>query len=181
MWGVRRGFSPSDASRAIGGGTAPPRAGTLAPEHPYWTQFARALAPIGAADGKLIAEILEYSPSSPMRVVDIACGHGHYGISVAKRNPLAEIFAQDWPDVLEVAVANARASSPTRNEPLAGRHRDGATYRRGGGFGHGCGGRKSRRIRPWLLGPRCSNSRDLGLPRRIAGRGAGLPERLADG
>src|SRR5260370_12019253 len=27
---------------------------------------------------------------------------------MAKQNPLAEIFAQDWPAVLEVAVANAR-------------------------------------------------------------------------
>jgi cyclopropane fatty-acyl-phospholipid synthase-like methyltransferase len=43
-----------------------------------------------------------------MRVLDIACGHGHYGIAIAKQNPLAEIFAQDWPAVLEVAVANAR-------------------------------------------------------------------------
>lgn len=90
------------------GGTVLPRAGTLAPEHPYWLQFARALAPIGAANAALLAKLLEYPPSVPIRVLDIACGHGHYGIAIAKQNPLAEIFAQDWPAVLEVALANAR-------------------------------------------------------------------------
>src|SRR5712692_8221668 len=90
------------------GGTALPRAGTLAPEHSYWQQFARALAPIGAANARLLANVLEYPPSLPVRVLDIACGHGHYGIAIAKQHPLAEIFAQDWPAVLEMAVANAR-------------------------------------------------------------------------
>jgi cyclopropane fatty-acyl-phospholipid synthase-like methyltransferase len=50
----------------------------------------------------------------PIRVLDIACGHGHYGIAIAKQNPLAEIFAQDWPAVLEVAVANARNGGISR-------------------------------------------------------------------
>ena len=90
------------------GGTVLPRAGTLAPEHPYWLHFARALAPIGAANATLLAKLLEYPRSVPIRVLDIACGHGHYGIAIAKQNPLAEIFAQDWPAVLEVAVTNAR-------------------------------------------------------------------------
>lgn len=90
------------------GGTVLPHAGTLAPEHPYWPQFARARAPIGAANARSLATLLGPYASGPMRILDIACGHGHYGIALAKQNPLAEIFAQDWPAVLEVAVANAR-------------------------------------------------------------------------
>jgi cyclopropane fatty-acyl-phospholipid synthase-like methyltransferase len=89
------------------GGTALPRAGTLAPDHPYWSQFARALAPVGAATARLLANRLEYPPTVPIRVLDVACGHGHYGIAIAKRNSLAEIFALDWPAVLELALANA--------------------------------------------------------------------------
>jgi len=90
------------------GGTALASAGTLAPEHPCWVQFARARAPIGAANGKRLATLLGSSSSGAIRVLDIACGHGHYGIAIAKANPRAEIFAQDWPAVLDVAVGNAR-------------------------------------------------------------------------
>jgi SAM-dependent methyltransferase len=90
------------------GGTALPGAGTVASEHPYWTQFARALAPIGAANAALLTNLLELSSSAPMRILDVACGHGHYGIAIAKQNPRVEVFAQDWPAVLEVAIGNAR-------------------------------------------------------------------------
>ncbi len=42
-----------------------------------------------------------------MKVLDIAAGHGLYGIAVAAHNPAAEIVAVDWKNVLEVAVENA--------------------------------------------------------------------------
>jgi cyclopropane fatty-acyl-phospholipid synthase-like methyltransferase len=90
------------------GGTALASAGTLAPEHPYWVQFARARGAIGAANGRRLATLLDSSSSGTMRVLDIACGHGHHGIAIAKANPRAQIFAQDWPAVLDVAVGNAR-------------------------------------------------------------------------
>jgi 2-polyprenyl-3-methyl-5-hydroxy-6-metoxy-1,4-benzoquinol methylase len=44
----------------------------------------------------------------PIRVLDIAAGHGLFGIEVAKRNPEARIVALDWAPVLEVAKSNAR-------------------------------------------------------------------------
>ena len=90
------------------GGTALASAGSLAPEHPCWVQFARARAPIGASNGKRLATLLDSASAGAMRVLDIACGHGHHGIAIAKSNPRAEIFAQDWPAVLDVAVGNAR-------------------------------------------------------------------------
>jgi 2-polyprenyl-3-methyl-5-hydroxy-6-metoxy-1,4-benzoquinol methylase len=103
------------------GGTALPQGGTLAPRHPYWVQFARALAPVGAAHAELLARTLDYSRSEPIRLLDIACGHGHYGIAIAKQNPRAEVFAQDWPTVLEVAVKTAReAGLSQRYHPIAG-------------------------------------------------------------
>jgi 2-polyprenyl-3-methyl-5-hydroxy-6-metoxy-1,4-benzoquinol methylase len=40
-------------------------------------------------------------------VLDIAAGHGMYGITLAKRNPNARIVALDWHRVLEVALENA--------------------------------------------------------------------------
>ena len=46
--------------------------------------------------------------AGPVRVLDIAAGHGLFGIEVAKQNPQAASSALDWAPVLEVAKANAR-------------------------------------------------------------------------
>jgi ubiquinone/menaquinone biosynthesis C-methylase UbiE len=46
-----------------------------------------------------------------VRVLDIAAGHGLFGIGVARHNPKAEIVALDWPRVLEVAQENAIAAN----------------------------------------------------------------------
>lgn len=42
-----------------------------------------------------------------IRVLDIAAGHGLFGIAMAKSSPMAEITALDWPNVLAVAKENA--------------------------------------------------------------------------
>ncbi len=38
----------------------------------------------------------------PMRVLDVACGSGVWGIAVAEANPAARVTAQDFPKVLEL-------------------------------------------------------------------------------
>jgi ubiquinone/menaquinone biosynthesis C-methylase UbiE len=43
-----------------------------------------------------------------MRVLDIAAGHGLFGILIAQHNPKAQITALDWPNVLAVATGNAQ-------------------------------------------------------------------------
>ena len=43
-----------------------------------------------------------------MKVLDIAAGHGMFGITFAQHHPGAEVFAVDWPNVLEVAKENAQ-------------------------------------------------------------------------
>ena len=48
--------------------------------------------------------------TGPLKVLDIAAGHGLFGITIAQRNPKAEIFAADWPAVLAVATENARCA-----------------------------------------------------------------------
>ena len=56
-----------------------------------------------------------------MRVLDIAAGHGLFGIEVARQNPNAHIVALDWPMVLEVATENAaKAGVSSRYELLPG-------------------------------------------------------------
>ena len=50
------------------------------------------------------------APGRKWKVLDIAAGHGMFGVTIAKHNPNAEIFALDWAPVLEVAAENARAA-----------------------------------------------------------------------
>jgi ubiquinone/menaquinone biosynthesis C-methylase UbiE len=42
-----------------------------------------------------------------LKILDIAAGHGLYGIAFAEKNPSAQIVALDWPTVLVVARENA--------------------------------------------------------------------------
>lgn len=92
------------------GGTALEAEGTLAPEHPVWVEFARAMVPGGAFMGPLLARLLDVQASGALKVLDVAAGHGLYGIAVASQNPTAEIVALDWPNVLAVAREHAEAA-----------------------------------------------------------------------
>jgi predicted nicotinamide N-methyase len=89
------------------GGTVLPEEGALAPEHPMWLKFARAMAPMMALPAQLIAELVDNEPDRKLNVLDVAAGHGLFGVAFAQRNPQANIVAQDWPNVLEVAKENA--------------------------------------------------------------------------
>jgi ubiquinone/menaquinone biosynthesis C-methylase UbiE len=89
------------------GGTLAPQDGALAPEHPMWVQFARSMAPMMMMPAQLIAGIANGEMLRRLKVLDIAAGHGMFGITIAQRNPEAEIVALDWPNVLEVAKENA--------------------------------------------------------------------------
>jgi ubiquinone/menaquinone biosynthesis C-methylase UbiE len=89
------------------GGTAIDNDGSLAPEHPMWVNFARAMAPLAGLTARLMVNAM--APLGPIRgsVLDIAAGHGLFGITVAQHHPEARIVALDWSNVLEVAKENA--------------------------------------------------------------------------
>lgn len=81
-------------------------AGNMGPDDPVWVDFAKWMAPMmHLPAGALALHVSE--PGRRMKVLDIAAGHGIYGIAVARHNPQAEIVAVDWKNVLEVALANA--------------------------------------------------------------------------
>lgn len=82
----------------------------IAPENPIWVEFARSMAPMMRPFAEPLAKLLGVAFGAKLRVLDIAAGHGLFGIAVAKLNPNAEIFAVDWPNVLEVAKENAEAA-----------------------------------------------------------------------
>lgn len=90
------------------GRTVLPGQGTVEPENPIWVEFAQSMAPMMAPmAGPLGAMVLE-GRSGPMRVLDIAAGHGLFGIEIAKQNPQAHVTGLDWAPVLRVALENAR-------------------------------------------------------------------------
>ncbi len=98
------------------GGTVVSAEGTLAPEHPIWVEFARAMAPMMALPAELIAKLVGADAGPKWKVLDIAAGHGLFGIALARHNPNAEVVALDWPNVLAVARETAQAAG------LAGRY-----------------------------------------------------------
>ena len=89
------------------GGTTDTEGGTVAPDNPIWVQFARAMAPMMAMPAQMLAKLVDPAPASELKILDIAAGHGLYGIAFATNNKEAEITALDWPKVLEVAKENA--------------------------------------------------------------------------
>ncbi len=92
------------------GGTAVGGQHTIAPEHPVWVEFARAMAPFARVTGRLLANLLQANAGVPWRVLDVAAGHGMFGITLLEENPRAEVVALDWANVLPVAIANAAAA-----------------------------------------------------------------------
>lgn len=103
------------------GRTYLPGSGTVEPENPIWVTFAENMAPMmGPMAAPLGAMVLKGS-GEPMRVLDIAAGHGLFGIEIAKQNPDAHVTGLDWAPVLRVALKNAeKAGVQDRYDMLPG-------------------------------------------------------------
>jgi len=82
--------------------------GTLARENPDWVRFAKAMMPLMQMPAEIMATELRKGGEA-QKVLDVAAGHGIFGIAVAKQNPAAHVYAADWKNVLEVASKNAQA------------------------------------------------------------------------
>jgi len=92
------------------GGSLEDDRATIEPDNPVWVEFARSMAPLQKIAAEGVASALHADAGEKWKVLDIAAGHGMYGVTIAKHNPNAEIYAVDWPSVLEVARENARAA-----------------------------------------------------------------------
>jgi SAM-dependent methyltransferase len=90
------------------GGVPPSGDNSVADENPIWVEFARSMGPMMVPAAHAIADLVA-GTSGALNVLDIAAGHGLFGITIAQRNPLAQIVAADWPAVLEVASEHARS------------------------------------------------------------------------
>jgi len=90
------------------GGTAISQEGTVSADNPIWVKFARGMAGMMMMPSQQIAKLVDPQADKPLKVLDIAAGHGMFGIAFAMNNPKAEVIAVDWPNVLKVASENAQ-------------------------------------------------------------------------
>jgi len=103
------------------GRTTLPGDGSVEPENPLWVEFAESMTPMMGPVAGPMADLVLEGKSGPMRVLDIAAGHGLFGIAVAQKNPQARIVGLDWAAVLQVAKRNAeKAGVQDRYEVLPG-------------------------------------------------------------
>jgi hypothetical protein len=93
------------------GGTAHSAEGTVSHDNPVWVPFAREMAALMRLPAVLLSQLVEVDATKPLRILDVAAGHGLFGLAVAQKHPAAHVTALDWPNVLQVAEENARAAN----------------------------------------------------------------------
>ena len=91
------------------GRTTLPGEGSVEPENPVWVEFAHSMAPMMAPMAGPLGTIVLQDRTGTMRVLDIAAGHGLFGIEIAKQHGvIAQRFygsddgqimvIDEWPD-----------------------------------------------------------------------------------
>jgi methyltransferase family protein len=91
------------------------RGGTVTPQHAetlgyaYWEDFAAHASAVAAPTADLMAEVLSpwAARQDRLHVLDMACGHGLYGYTLALRQQHAQVWSLDWPNVLPLALDRA--------------------------------------------------------------------------
>src|SRR5258708_1231836 len=98
-------------SQDIGSPTDDARS-TLSIEDPIWVDFARGMAPLTTQSAQAIVEHLRpvLAKLDSPKILDVAAGHGMFGITIARQFPGAQIYGLDWGSVLQVAQENAQAT-----------------------------------------------------------------------
>lgn len=81
--------------------------GTVEPDNPVWVEFAEKMAPMMGPMAAPLGKVVLDGHAGPMKVLDIAAGHGLFGIEIAKQNQQAHVTGLDWAPVLRVALKNA--------------------------------------------------------------------------
>jgi 2-polyprenyl-3-methyl-5-hydroxy-6-metoxy-1,4-benzoquinol methylase len=104
--GLRESFQQLTAA-VRRGGTAVSDEGTVSYDNPIWVEFARAMAPMMRMPAQLLAGLVGGDTGQPLRVLDVAAGHGLFGITIAGHYRQARVTALDWQNVLAVAEENA--------------------------------------------------------------------------
>src|SRR5262245_27001675 len=103
------------------GGAVVTGGGTVSYEHPVWKEFARSMVPLMIPPAEAIAAVVNANGGAGMKVLDLAAGHGIFGITIARHNPKAAVHAVDWAGVLQIAREHAVAAGVAdRWHPIEG-------------------------------------------------------------
>jgi cyclopropane fatty-acyl-phospholipid synthase-like methyltransferase len=102
----KRGFE-NLTEAVVNGGSSVTGEASMDPDSEMWVRFARGMMPMMYPTAEMTAAHLGFDAEQPIKVLDIAAGHGIFGIMAALKYPKAEIFAADWGKVLTVASENA--------------------------------------------------------------------------
>lgn len=80
------------------------------PEYPFWSDLARHPTWHTQRVATMLAEVIEpwARPLAPLDVLDVACGHGLYGFTVAQRYPHTRVHSVDWASVLSETAEHAQ-------------------------------------------------------------------------
>lgn len=79
------------------------------PQYAYWEDFAAHASAVAAPTADLMADVLDAwaAGRDRLHVLDMACGHGLYGYTLALRQRHALVWSLDWPNVLPLARERA--------------------------------------------------------------------------
>ncbi len=103
------------------GSTLLPGDGTVSYENPVWIKFAEAMGAMMRIPGKVLAEHIDRPLNAPLKVLDVAAGHGEFGFAVARRYAHSKIYALDWAPVLKFTAEQAKKQQLEKQmEYLAG-------------------------------------------------------------
>lgn len=80
------------------------------PNFQYWEDFARSATAATGPTSELVADLLDdWMRARPsVELLDVACGHGIYGYTLAARQPQVQVHSLDWPNVLPIAEQRAK-------------------------------------------------------------------------
>jgi len=120
-WQWQGHLALADAVRR--GGTIGDEQNVETPSHPFWETFADAWTAASFPSAHAVAAILSpWAAARPsLEILDVACGSGIYGSTVAGDRQDARVTFLDWPNVLEHTRSHAeRFGVAPRSTYLAG-------------------------------------------------------------
>lgn len=89
------------------GGADPVGNAAVSADSEMWVKFARGMMAFMYPTAEITAANIDMPADRELRILDIAAGHGLFGILAANRYPNAQVYGADWPSVLTVAKENA--------------------------------------------------------------------------